>query len=68
VEPSASLDTRATGNIRSPLPKKEPRSPGRPARSQDYTDQLIYPAQGYFSKPGRNIVLSQTIARLYPFF
>jgi hypothetical protein len=34
VGPRAGLDTEATGKILSPLPGIEPRSPGRPARSQ----------------------------------
>jgi hypothetical protein len=32
--PRAGLDTEATRKILSPLPGMEPRSPGRPARSQ----------------------------------
>jgi hypothetical protein len=32
--PRAGLDTEARGKILSPLPGIEPRSPGRPARSQ----------------------------------
>jgi hypothetical protein len=34
VGPSADLDTEVRGKILSPLPGIEPRSPGRPARSQ----------------------------------
>jgi hypothetical protein len=34
VGPRAGLDTVATGKILLPLPGLEPRSPGRPARSQ----------------------------------
>jgi hypothetical protein len=34
VDPRAGLDTDARGKIISPLPGIEPRSPGRPARSQ----------------------------------
>jgi hypothetical protein len=33
VGPRAGLDTEARGQILSPLPRIEPRSPGRPARS-----------------------------------
>jgi hypothetical protein len=36
VGPRTGLDTEATGKILSPLPGIEPRSPGRPARSQSY--------------------------------
>jgi len=43
VGPRAGLDTEATGNILSPLPGIEPRSPGRPARSQ-ILYWLSYPA------------------------
>jgi hypothetical protein len=35
VGPRADLDIEATGKILLPLPGIEPRSPGRPARSQD---------------------------------
>jgi hypothetical protein len=35
VGPKAGLDTKARGKILSPLPEIEPRSPGRPVRSQD---------------------------------
>jgi hypothetical protein len=34
VGPTGGLDTEARGKILSPLPGIEPRSPGRPARSQ----------------------------------
>jgi hypothetical protein len=34
VGPRAGLDTEARGKILSPLPEIEPRSPGRPVRSQ----------------------------------
>jgi hypothetical protein len=41
--PRTGLDTEARGNILSPLPGIEPRSPGRPARSQTLY-WLSYPA------------------------
>jgi hypothetical protein len=44
IGPRAGLDTEATGQILSPLPGIEPRSPGRPARSQTLY-WLSYPAQ-----------------------
>jgi hypothetical protein len=34
VDPRAGLDAEPTGRILSPLPGIEPRSPGRPARSE----------------------------------
>jgi hypothetical protein len=43
VGPRAGLDTEARGKILSPLPEIEPRSPGRPARSQTL-HWLSYPA------------------------
>jgi hypothetical protein len=43
VDPRAGLDTKARGKILSPLPGIEPRSPGRPARSQTLY-RLSYPA------------------------
>jgi hypothetical protein len=43
VGPSAGQDTEARGKILSPLPGIEPRSPGRPARSQTLY-WLSYPA------------------------
>jgi hypothetical protein len=43
VGPRAGLDTEARGKILSPLPGNEPRSPGRPARSQTLY-WLSYPA------------------------
>jgi hypothetical protein len=43
VGPRAGLDTEARGKILSPLPGIEPRSPGRPARSQTLY-WLSYPA------------------------
>jgi hypothetical protein len=43
VGPKAGLDTEARGKILSPLPGIEPRSPGRPARSQTLYC-LSYPA------------------------
>jgi hypothetical protein len=47
VGPRAGLDTEARGRMLSPLPRIEPRSPGRPARSQtlywlSYPAHLIY--------------------------
>jgi hypothetical protein len=36
VDPRTGLDTEARGKILSPLPGIEPRSPGRPARSQTF--------------------------------
>jgi hypothetical protein len=44
VSPRAGLDIEAIGKILSPLPGIEPRSPGRPARSQTLY-WLSYPAQ-----------------------
>jgi hypothetical protein len=38
VGPRAGLDTDARGEILLPLPGIEPRSPGRPVRSQTHTD------------------------------
>jgi hypothetical protein len=38
VSPRADLDTEARGKILSPLPGTEPRSPGRPTRSQTLTE------------------------------
>jgi hypothetical protein len=38
VDPRADLDTEAIGKILSPLPRIEPRPPGRRARSHHYTD------------------------------
>jgi hypothetical protein len=46
VGPRAGLDTEAKGKILSPLPGIEPRSPGRPARSQTLY-WLIYRAHKY---------------------
>jgi hypothetical protein len=43
VGPRAGLDTEARGKILSPIPEIEPRSPGRPARSQTLYC-LSYPA------------------------
>jgi hypothetical protein len=43
VGPRAGLDNEARGKILSPLPGIEPRSPGRPARSQTLYC-LSYPA------------------------
>jgi hypothetical protein len=43
VGPKAGLDTEARGKILSPLPGIEPRSPGRPARSQTLY-WMSYPA------------------------
>jgi hypothetical protein len=42
VDPRAGLDREATGKILSPLPGIEPRSPGRPVRSQTLY-RLSYP-------------------------
>jgi hypothetical protein len=42
VGPRASLNTEARGKILSPLPGIEPRSPGRPSRSQTLYS-LSYP-------------------------
>jgi hypothetical protein len=46
VGPRAGLDTEVRGKILSPLPGIEPRSPGRPARSQTL-HRLSYPAHNY---------------------
>jgi hypothetical protein len=47
VGPTAGLDTVARGKILSPLPGIEPRSPGRPTRSQTQY-WLSYPAHLIF--------------------
>jgi hypothetical protein len=47
VGPRAGVDTEARGKILSPMPGIEPRSPGRPARSQTLY-RLIYPAHSPF--------------------
>jgi hypothetical protein len=61
----AGLDTGARGNILSPLPGIEPRSPGRPARSQALY-WLSYPGSWGVNRGPKIIILSVLRIQLEP--
>jgi hypothetical protein len=64
VGPTAGLDTEDRGKILSPLPGIEPRSPGRPARSQTLY-WLSYPAHQHTEHDMENGLFHQDVEVLF---